>query len=233
MLPGVGEFFQAIRKAKGLSQEEIAKGAEVDRTSLSKFESSVPAISVDKIKKIADTLQINPDLISNPAVNAFPPGSFLRLTASRFLSIPGGIHYSELIMYLVLHTGRLTVALLLDKDEVSHVAARDEQDTVFVIRRKGGFGKINEASQFVARSDEIARMQKETHTEIKVWHISDKLRQRLKVWEVLQKEDLLDVFEFDTVLLNQHEKAVVDAIRQKQPIDQVGRLIADIYHNKK
>ena len=54
------------RRALGMSQEELAHRAEIDRTYVSAIERSVHAASVDVIEKIAEALAVDaPDLLRN------------------------------------------------------------------------------------------------------------------------------------------------------------------------
>lgn len=48
------------RKAKGLSQEELAHQADLDRTYISSLERCVYAASIDVVGRIADVLEIKP-----------------------------------------------------------------------------------------------------------------------------------------------------------------------------
>ncbi|WP_293454554.1 helix-turn-helix transcriptional regulator [Phenylobacterium sp.] len=48
------------RKARGLSQEALAHDAEVDRTWISRLETSKAAVSVDVIEKVARALGVDP-----------------------------------------------------------------------------------------------------------------------------------------------------------------------------
>jgi transcriptional regulator with XRE-family HTH domain len=231
MLPWTGQFFQAIRKAKGLKQKEIADKVKVERSSLSKFESSIAAISQDKIENIAKQLDINPRAITDPAVNAFRAKSFFKLTASGAISIPGGVPYSVLIMYLIMYTERLQFVLLAERDEILYVAAKDEQDSIFLLKKKDGFGKISDASSFINRSDEIAATQKKTETSQRVWAIDGELRGKLKSWEKLERADLVHVFEKRMMVLTEEEWQVVDALRRKESLDKVTRLVRNFYEN--
>ncbi len=55
------------RKAKGLSQEDLAHQAELDRTYISALERCVYAASIDVVGKIATVLEISPsDLLAEP-----------------------------------------------------------------------------------------------------------------------------------------------------------------------
>ena len=48
------------RKKRGLTQEELAEKAEIDRSTISKTEIAFAGTSLDLIFKIADILQIEP-----------------------------------------------------------------------------------------------------------------------------------------------------------------------------
>lgn len=59
-----------IRKARGLSQEELAHQADLDRTYISALERSVYAASIDVIEKIANVLNVSPpELFANHQVD--------------------------------------------------------------------------------------------------------------------------------------------------------------------
>ncbi len=49
-----------IRQSRGLSQEELAHRAEIDRTYVSAIERSVYAASVDVIERLARVLEVEP-----------------------------------------------------------------------------------------------------------------------------------------------------------------------------
>ncbi len=55
------------RKAKGLSQEDLAHRAELDRTYISALERCVYAASIDVVGRIAEVLEVKPsDLLAEP-----------------------------------------------------------------------------------------------------------------------------------------------------------------------
>ncbi len=51
------------RKAKGLSQEDLAHRADLDRTYISSLERCVYAASIDVVGKIAEVLEIEPSVL--------------------------------------------------------------------------------------------------------------------------------------------------------------------------
>jgi len=55
------------RKAKGLSQEDLAHRADLDRTYISALERCVYAASIDVVGRIAEALEVKPsDLLVEP-----------------------------------------------------------------------------------------------------------------------------------------------------------------------
>lgn len=59
-----------LRKAKRLSQEELAHRAELDRTYVSSLERSIYSASIDVVDRIAKELGVEPaDLLKRPAQN--------------------------------------------------------------------------------------------------------------------------------------------------------------------
>jgi transcriptional regulator with XRE-family HTH domain len=68
---GIREIFaknlKHFRLAKGLSQEELAHRADIDRTYISSLERSVYNASIDVIDRIAEVLEIEPlELLRRP-----------------------------------------------------------------------------------------------------------------------------------------------------------------------
>jgi len=57
-----------IRQARGLSQEELAHRAEIDRTYISSLERSVYAAGIDVVDRLAQALGVEAaDLLTRPA----------------------------------------------------------------------------------------------------------------------------------------------------------------------
>lgn len=58
---------KALRQAKGLSQEELAHRADIDRTYISSLERCVYGVSIDVLGRLATVLNVEPaDLLRNP-----------------------------------------------------------------------------------------------------------------------------------------------------------------------
>tara|TARA_R110002051_G_scaffold32562_3_gene73455 strand:- start:17055 stop:17273 length:219 start_codon:yes stop_codon:yes gene_type:complete len=52
-----------LRRAKGLSQEELAYRADIDRTYVSLLERRVYSASIDTLAKLAEALEVTPDVL--------------------------------------------------------------------------------------------------------------------------------------------------------------------------
>jgi len=59
----IGQRIREIRKNNGLTQEDLAGLAEIDRSFLSEIENGHKNISVEILKKIADALKVRISLI--------------------------------------------------------------------------------------------------------------------------------------------------------------------------
>ena len=57
------ERIRALRKQKGLTQEELAKAIGVQRAVISKYETGIVDISVSQLEKIADVLGVTVDYL--------------------------------------------------------------------------------------------------------------------------------------------------------------------------
>jgi transcriptional regulator with XRE-family HTH domain len=63
-----------LRKAKGLSQEELAHQVGIDRTYVSALERRVYAASIDLVERLAKALQVDTQtLMSPPPESETPP----------------------------------------------------------------------------------------------------------------------------------------------------------------
>jgi len=60
-----------LRRAQGLSQEELAHRADIDRTYISALERCVYAASIDVVERLAGVLDVEPaELLRRPASSA-------------------------------------------------------------------------------------------------------------------------------------------------------------------
>lgn len=69
---GIREVFaqnlKSLRQARGLSQEELAHRAEVDRTYISSLERCIYGASIDVVDRLAEVLDVDAaDLLKRPA----------------------------------------------------------------------------------------------------------------------------------------------------------------------
>lgn len=63
-----------FRRARGLSQEELAHRAEIDRTYISSLERSVYAAGIDVVERLARALGVEVvDLLARPAASRKKP----------------------------------------------------------------------------------------------------------------------------------------------------------------
>ncbi|SJM30279.1 helix-turn-helix domain-containing protein [Mesorhizobium delmotii] len=59
---------KALRQAKGMSQEELAHLADIDRTYISSLERSIYNASIDVVDRLANALEVEAaDLLKKPA----------------------------------------------------------------------------------------------------------------------------------------------------------------------
>lgn len=56
--PYLGQTIAQIRRSQGISQEDFARKAEINRAYMSSIENGKRIVSVDIIEKVADTLQM-------------------------------------------------------------------------------------------------------------------------------------------------------------------------------
>jgi len=64
---------RALRQAKGLSQEELAYRADIDRTYISSLERCVYNVSIDVLDRLASVLEVEAsDLLKRPPIGRQP-----------------------------------------------------------------------------------------------------------------------------------------------------------------
>lgn len=67
---------RAARQARGLSQEELAHRADIDRTYISSLERRVYGASIDVVDRLAAVLEMEAsDLLKRPAEGEQPPSA--------------------------------------------------------------------------------------------------------------------------------------------------------------
>ncbi|MCC6155689.1 MAG: helix-turn-helix transcriptional regulator [Candidatus Hydrogenedentes bacterium] len=60
----IGEHIRNIRRAKGMTQEQLAKTANINQGDLSSIENGNASLGRDRAERIAQVLNINPDSIN-------------------------------------------------------------------------------------------------------------------------------------------------------------------------
>lgn len=64
---------RALRQARGLSQEELAYRADIDRTYISSLERCVYNVSIDVLDRLASVLEVEAsDLLKRPPMGRHP-----------------------------------------------------------------------------------------------------------------------------------------------------------------
>ncbi|MCR5943611.1 helix-turn-helix transcriptional regulator [Ochrobactrum sp. XJ1] len=63
---------KALRLAKGLSQEELAHRANIDRTYISSLERCIYGVSIDILGRLAEALDVEPAELLQSPVAKFP-----------------------------------------------------------------------------------------------------------------------------------------------------------------
>ncbi|HAS13812.1 MAG TPA: XRE family transcriptional regulator [Idiomarina abyssalis] len=58
LIPAVAETVKSLRKSSGLTQEELAAAAELDRTYISGIERGVRNVSLSSIEKLSNALSM-------------------------------------------------------------------------------------------------------------------------------------------------------------------------------
>jgi transcriptional regulator with XRE-family HTH domain len=73
----IGEALKAIRKERGLSQEDVALGSELDRSYISEMERNLKSPSLTTIVKLSIVLEVTPDYLVKKATENIDLHTFL------------------------------------------------------------------------------------------------------------------------------------------------------------
>ncbi|MFI5294337.1 MAG: helix-turn-helix domain-containing protein [Thermodesulfovibrionales bacterium] len=209
----VGALIKELRKASGLKQSHVAERLNVERSSISKIESGVPALSQDVIKKIAFLFRINPDFIDGRTDNAFLPESFLRLKMRHNIDIVGG---SSMPLPIILNTQKLAIVYLVNKSKVEYVLAKDELNSIFVMEIVFNL-KLDDAIARILNGPGVDR----ENIAMRVLPISDALSEKLRDIDVVKKDDVLYCFAGQRRQTSYLEKMLIDLVRNKTEIKDI------------
>lgn len=211
----VGPLIKELRRATGENQGLIAERLHIERSSISKIESGIPALSQEVIKKIASIFSINPDFIDGKTDNAFVPGSLLKLKIRHYVNILGGS--SMILPFLImLDTQKLSIVFLLEKFKVRFILAKDELNSIFVMEIVFNL-KLDEALANILDSASMARKK----ITMRASFIPDALFEKLRNINALKKDDVIRYFDRKQSEISDLEKMLIDLVRGKSAIKDI------------
>lgn len=211
----VGGLIKELRKATGENQGLIAERLHIERSSISKIESGIPALSQDVIKKIASIFSINPDFIDGKTDNAFVPESFLKLKIRHYVDILGGS--SMVLPFLImLNTQKISIVFLLEKFKVKYILIKDELNSIFVMEIVFNL-KLNEALVNILNSANTAKKK----ITVRASFIPDTLFEKLRNMDALKKDDVIHYFDKKQSEISDLEKMLIDLVRGKSAIKDI------------
>ncbi len=215
MKRNIGNLIKELRKATGENQSRIAEQFNVERSSISKIESGIPALSEDIIKGVAAIFSINPDFIDGKTDNAFLPGSFLRMKIRHYVAILGG---SSMVLpfLIILNTNETSVVFLLKKFKVKYILIKDEFNSIFIIELIFNL-KLDEAVQNIL-GDAYTTKKKIT---MRASFISDNLSEKLKKMDTLKRDDVIHCFDVQEAEPSDLEKMLIHLVRNKSSIKDI------------
>ena len=211
----VGGLIKELRKATGENQGLIAERLNIERSSISKIESGIPALSQDVIKMIASIFSINPDFIDGKTDNAFVPGSFLKLKIRHYIDILGGS--SMVLPFLImLNTQKISIVFLLEKFKVKYILAKDELNSIFVMEIAFNL-KLDEALANILNGANTAKKK----IAMRASFIPDALFEKLRNMDALKKDDVMRYFDRKQSEISDLEKMLIDLVRGKSAIKDI------------
>jgi len=211
----VGGLIKELRKATGENQGLIAERLHIERSSISKIESGIPALSQEVIKKIGSIFSINPDFIDGKTDNAFAPESFLKLKIRHYVDILGGS--SMVLPFLImLNTQKISIVFLLEKFKVKYILIKDELNSIFVMEIVFNL-KLDEALANILNSANTARKK----ITVRASFIPDALFEKLRNIDALKKDDVIHYFDRKQSEISDLEKMLIDLVRGKSAIKDI------------
>ena len=83
------QLFRLSRIMQGKSQREVGAAAEVTHQSVNAFEKGSASLSMETLRKMAISININPDYLTDPSVNPFMSQELIKMEFPENLFLPG------------------------------------------------------------------------------------------------------------------------------------------------
>jgi len=232
-------LISTIRKSKGITQEELARKVQKNRSAIAQFEKGHASLSKETLSKIAIDLDINPEYIVGNVSNPFSSDKLIKLFLTgifpeyfplyllvlynqslEFISLIPPMNIIEKMRFLpTLRTiGALRNFESFLGKMVYAVCARDVDGNIFIFRRKQIndfvlWGKIDLESFM---SSAIANYGKDkSRFSFRVKEIDKELFNKIKDWTV-EREDIEPMFSKPISALNEQEKELIVTLRERR-----------------
>lgn len=145
----IGILFKSVRINQGIKQQDIANAAGISHVALCRFEAGLSRLSLETLLKIVPLLNMNPNFLSDTALNPFSSSRLIKMFLSvEFLEIK----YSMLsLFHVMMHTKITQVVFLIPPvtifDKVVNmnitrevpvyaIICKDSSNNIFLFRRK-------------------------------------------------------------------------------------------------
>ncbi|MCX5815247.1 MAG: helix-turn-helix transcriptional regulator [Proteobacteria bacterium] len=215
------------REMQGKKQRAVAQAACITQQSVNAYEHGYASLSVDTLKKIAVTIGLNPEYLSDPTVNPFKSDELIKMELpERYIN--SGIDF-EIFYFLATNNKRLRIIFLYSMSTKSKqllrgtifgnpvwaIACQDTDGNIFLFKRKKRLmGPVLGDQELRIEIVKYRSANKLILIEDK--EIGDKLLTKISDWTIT-KSDLEGIFSVDDdILLDELDTLVIKTMRNKR-----------------
>jgi transcriptional regulator with XRE-family HTH domain len=208
----LSDLFKTVRQMQAIKQSEIAEYLGISQSSIAKFETGIAALNIERLKKVASYLSINPDFLENEHANPFKSEEPIKMFLPTRFTVK--IDFS-LIYFIVESNYKVDLLFLspnaffigkLTKDTVFEypiyaIVLRDQDDNMFIFRRKEK-SYLNAAITGEKHLEvELNKLAKEYDKIIRIStvEIDKKTYNKIQAWDDLTRDDLIPLFNNDII----------------------------------
>ncbi len=221
------QLFRLTRTMQGITQTKVAEAVGISHQAVNSFEKGSTSLSIATLRKMAISVNINPDCLSDPSTNPFLSNKLIKMEFPENLFIPGlnfQIIYfmaekNKLLKIIFLFSNSILTKKILKgmvfENPVIAITCQDINKNIFLLKRKksvmapivGDRELRLELSKYINDKKSVI---------IKDLEVNDVLLKKIRDGSVT-KEELEPLFgEGDDIVLDEGERMIILKKREKK-----------------
>ncbi|MCX5814856.1 MAG: helix-turn-helix transcriptional regulator [Proteobacteria bacterium] len=221
------QLFRLSRIMQGKTQSEVGAAAGVTHQAVNAFEKGSASLSMETLRKMAISININPDYLIDPSANPFLSQELIKMEFPENLFLPG-LNF-QIIYFLAEKNYVLELCFLISNTKLGNkitrgtiavnpviaIVCQDTNRNIFLIKRKKAtMGSIIEGRELRLELSKYKTGNKSIIIEDR--EVSDSLLKKIRDVTVT-KDELARFFnERNDVVLDEGERLVISKKREKR-----------------